>query len=1031
MEFRPAARTALAILLLCRAAGGQTPWKFLGPQPAGQDAGALAGRVTALAVDPRDPEIAYLGSAGGGVWKTTDGGRRWTALTDTQVSLVIGALALDPSNPDIVYAGTGEANACDMCLPGAGILKSTDGGASWTHIAGSFVVGQFARGARFAGLAVHESGKVLLAAVYFVGVPGLPGIYRSADEGRTWKPVLNSQQGTAVAFDPAQADLAWAGVYGKGVWRSTDAGLTWKEANGEASPLPVENIARVALALTPARPGTIYASVASADPADNDGLKGIYRSEDSGATWTRLPAPDYCRPKCSYANVFAADPADANTLWAGGPLLLRSSDAGTAWEVLSRAASGAGLHVDQHAFAFAGDGSLYVGNDGGVYRAAGRLGQNPGWRNLNRTLAIAQFYGGLALDPVNPQSMFGGAQGIGSVRYSGSLEWDSVGCREGGGAVVDISSPNNIYVACALAQVRRSANRGDSWVPAADGIDAKDRMLPAPPLVPDPRDSRRLYLGTNRVYQSTDGAGSWVAVSPDLGEGSAAVSAIAISPLDSRVAWAGTTAGRVYVSLNADGGLRTFWTARDGGLPRRPVTAITASPRDVSTAFAAVGGYAGGDSAKGHVFRTRDHGETWQDISGGLPDMPVFDLLVDPDLEDTLYAALEGAVFRTTDGGRNWEDIAAGLPRAAVTSLRLHRTARLLRIATYGRGAWELPVPLPDGINNAPAISRLTPAVAAPGARLPAITIAGTGFAAGAEVRWNGQRRPAAREQETLVAQLEDGDIAGAAIARVTVWNPGPGGGESNPLYFTVASPPAIRADSAANAASFERNAAAPGSLATIFGSNLAIGTYSGEAVPLPKMLGGASVRIGGYAAPLLFVSPSQISFQVPWEVSGLDSAIMQVTVGSLDGPPQSLRLRDFSPGIFTLSQAGGGQGAVTIGDSTALAAPSDGSGGRPVRRGEAISIFCTGLGQVDNRPASGSPAAAVPLSAVTRVVTVRFGTVETPAAFAGLTPGLVGVYQVNVLVPEDAPSGDSVPLNISAGGIRSNVASIAITGEP
>ncbi|MDQ6699245.1 MAG: hypothetical protein M3Z36_03565, partial [Acidobacteriota bacterium] len=166
-------------------------WTFIGPQPTGRDASAVSGRVTAIAVNPRDPSIVYLGSAGGGVWKTADGGLHWEALTDYESSLVVGAIAIDPSNENTIYIGTGETNACDDCYGGAGILKSTDGGVVWKQLSSPFV-DALGRGARIGSIAVSPADRnIVLAAVYFVGASGVPGIYRSVNAGASWTPVLS------------------------------------------------------------------------------------------------------------------------------------------------------------------------------------------------------------------------------------------------------------------------------------------------------------------------------------------------------------------------------------------------------------------------------------------------------------------------------------------------------------------------------------------------------------------------------------------------------------------------------------------------------------------------------------------------------------------------------------------------------------------------------------------------------------------------------------------------------------------------
>jgi uncharacterized protein (TIGR03437 family) len=299
----------------------------------------------------------------------------------------------------------------------------------------------------------------------------------------------------------------------------------------------------------------------------------------------------------------------------------------------------------------------------------------------------------------------------------------------------------------------------------------------------------------------------------------------------------------------------------------------------------------------------------------------------------------------------------------------------------------------------------------------------------GAVVRWNGQDRPTTFVSDTEVkAELAAEDLAEATLARVTVVNPAPGGGRSNHMYFPVAYQSSLNAEGAVNAASFSPRPVAVGSLATVFGKNLAFAAAAAPYVPLPLLLDRTVLRLAYQNAPLVFVSPDQITFQVPWELEGLEAAIVQPTIGGVPGAIQSMRLAVFSPGIFTLTETGSGQGSVTIAGTGHTAAPVGAyPSARPAARGEVISIYCTGLGPVTNRPASGAPAPADPLAVVLNQPNVLFGDIPASSVFAVMAPGLVGMYQVNAEIPADAPTGDAVPLTITVGGMRSNEVTIAI----
>jgi uncharacterized protein (TIGR03437 family) len=224
------------------------------------------------------------------------------------------------------------------------------------------------------------------------------------------------------------------------------------------------------------------------------------------------------------------------------------------------------------------------------------------------------------------------------------------------------------------------------------------------------------------------------------------------------------------------------------------------------------------------------------------------------------------------------------------------------------------------------------------------------------------------------------------------------------------------------NAASYVRPVAA-GSIAAVFGSNLAIGESDPEvATPLRNTLSQSSFTVGGRVAPLYFASPGQVNLQIPWALAGLTQAPIQATVDGETSNLQMVSLAPFGPGIFTMDATGTGQGAILIAPSDQLAAPD-----QPVLRGEYIAIFCTGLGAVTNEPATGAPALATPLSFTLIMPTVTIGGAEAVVSYSGLAPGFAGLYQVNAIVPEEASAGNAVPVVISIGGVTSNIVTIAV----
>lgn len=238
-------------------------------------------------------------------------------------------------------------------------------------------------------------------------------------------------------------------------------------------------------------------------------------------------------------------------------------------------------------------------------------------------------------------------------------------------------------------------------------------------------------------------------------------------------------------------------------------------------------------------------------------------------------------------------------------------------------------------------------------------------------------------------------------------------------MVAALAGDPAVAAGGMVNAASYSRTSVAPGSLVSLFGSNLGTALELAGSLPLPVRLGEATVRVNGYAAPLVAVSPAQINLQVPWELSGETRA---VTVGSFTSTTQNVSLDYFNPGIFSVDASGRGQGAILIANTATLA-----NAARPARPGEFISIFATGLGPVSDQPAIGAAAASSPLSSLSTLVAVIIGGKPGVVSFAGLAPGAVGLYQINVEVPANSLAGDAVPVTVSIGGFTSNTVTMAV----
>jgi photosystem II stability/assembly factor-like uncharacterized protein len=675
-------------------------WTSDGPQPTPAYFGTVpySGRATSIALHPTDPNTIYLGTAGGGVWKTSDGGHTWAPLTDSQPSLAIGAIAVDPNNPNTVYAGTGESDFSGDSWYGQGLLKSTDAGATWTVIRTPFTTGDTAPD--FTSIAVQPgNSNVVLAA-------NTSGLYRSADGGQTWTLTSINSGVSSVLFDVKNANTVYAGIgwfYSSPlatVYMSTDAGKTWTPIDGSgttAVPAPA-SVLRTALSET-ADGTTVYAAFANVQFTAPGSL---YSTSNHGASWTKLNPPSATDGLDWYRNGMAVDPANPQVIWAGGAGLYQSSDGGQTWKQTTTGQS----YADQHAFVFSADGSrLYLADDGGIFINTTPTVAGSPFTSLNQTISTLTFYPGFSI--WNTNSLLGGSQDHGLNLYTGSPTWSNGEqadfCGDGNGVFVDAQG-QYAYAHCQGGRANWAVNAtGDSntstWVSAQAGISTSDPWPWWADIKGDPQNIATVYTGTNHLYQSTNNATSWTSISPDLTAGRSTISTIAVSPTDSNTVYVGAGDGTVSVTTNATSGAPATWTTLKG-LPNRSISKIVVasdSPHDV---YLTVNGF---DS--GHVFHSTNGGSTWSNISGDLPNTPVNSILLDPSLANTIYLATDTGVYVTSNAGTNWTPLGQGLPNVVVFDILMNQATRALRVVTHGRGAWEAVVPLVGLANSTGSLS--------------------------------------------------------------------------------------------------------------------------------------------------------------------------------------------------------------------------------------------------------------------------------------------------------------------------------------
>jgi hypothetical protein len=746
-------------------------WLQLGPAPEDSDtvnpnqdyhSGQVSGRATAIVIGPHTGVI-YLGTADGGVWKSANDGASWTPLTDTQPSLAVGALALDPADATdaTLYVGTGETNYDIISPPplfngdsyfGVGVLKTTNGGASWTLL-GSGLPGFNNYSAASVGIgALAVNGSTVWAGT-------TSGLYQSTNGGATWAQVTvaagsPNARVTDVVMDGLNLYVvlseATGGFSYTGIYKSVAGGAPFAPIMVGLPSGAIWSRAQVALAASSAPAArTLYLAIADA----TGNLLGIYKTTNSGATWaaTGTQPEDYFDggggPQGFYDTTIAVDPANANLVYAGGVNVVASTDGGVSWALIGDVYCSnapicvSPLHPDQHAIAFRLTGTpsqLYVANDGGLWKSTnGNQGTATTWIDLNGNLATTQFYAGdttsnYLLAPI----VAAGAQDNGTSRSTASTlgTWGAILGGDGGFVAVDKTAPNTIYAEYPGGAVQKTTNASAgtaiAWTDLSPAIGlCTSNALFIAPFTLDANDHNHLVLGgDSTLCETKDGGATWHVSNASLAF-SGFVQSVAIAPTSSAVLYAGTDGGSVYKTSNGNTGTAATWADCDSAaLPAAPVTSLAVDRANPNTLYATFGNF-----GSGHVFKTTNC-TTWADTTGNLPDVPVTSLVTYASTPNpVLIAGTDIGVFISTDGGSTWNALQAGLPNVGIQQLFTDPALTTLFAATHGRGVWKIAIPSDTG----PTISSVSPS-SGPVAGGSPVTITGTNFQAGATVTFGG-----------------------------------------------------------------------------------------------------------------------------------------------------------------------------------------------------------------------------------------------------------------------------------------------------
>ena len=663
-------------------------WEFAGPTNVG-------GRITDIEIPNDQAETYYVGTASGGVFKTTDGGSNWLPIFDDQEILSIGDIEISENNTETIWVGTGEVNAGggSLAYDGNGVFKSTNGGITWQS-KGLPNVGSISK----IGIDPDNDDAIFVSAMgpLFRNDTNR-GVYKSVDGGDTWEQKLFVSDSTGIidmAIHPTNGDIIYAASWERirrpeyrqyggetsRLYRSLDGGDTWIEMTNGLPSLPSEK-GRISIAISQSNPEVLYSRYADA----TGNIQGVYKTVDGGDVWTEVNGSGLQNVGFHWwFRGVVIDPDDENIIYNVDFNVQKSTDGGANW---SPAFPGA--HVDQHALAFNRmvPGAVVLGNDGGVYYSA-----DDGASYLKDvSLPITQFYR-VHVDAQNDAKVYGGAQDNNTIRTTtGSVDdWTAIYGGDGFQSLVDPTNTAVIYALSQRGNLGKSINNGANFSGATNGISGSDRKNWDTPIVMDPFDSQILYYGANRLYKTTNAAGNWTAISPDLTNGSGGgnltfgtIISISVSPINTDTIYVGTDDGNVWITNNGGGN----WTNISASLPNRWVTKVLASRSDLNTVYATFSGYRYGED-NGHVYKSDDNGSNWTDISTGLPDIPVNDIL--EDVYGNLFLGTDIGVLASPDQGANWSVLGENLPSVVVTDMHIHEASEYLYIGTYGRSMYKL-----------------------------------------------------------------------------------------------------------------------------------------------------------------------------------------------------------------------------------------------------------------------------------------------------------------------------------------------------
>ncbi len=722
------------------------------PNPADTTSINGLGRINSITFHPTDANTIWIGSSQGGVWKTTDNGNSWVCLTDNLPMLRISDVCVNPNNTDIIYIATGDINYIGFNTIaagrnpqyGMGIMKSTDGGATWNTTGLSFNLTDGESSLiRKIIINPNNSDQILAA--------GVDGIYTSNDAGDNWTKTSDAMI-IDVDINPLNNNTIYCSTYynnyvpesGAYVLRSYNFGATWDTLN--TTIVPQQKVQRLETAIAPSDTNIIYTITCGMD----EGFYALYKSTDAGNNWNCISAYDTTgmggatkAPNLfgwmdggvsgfipdeggqgTYDLTLAVDPTNPDFIYSGGVNMWGSDDGGLTWDLVSFWVKtfGYSVHADQHVGKYNPiSGKYYQAHDGGIdvadtliigdinyvlnncidyaaylagdmdnVLAAGCYTLPTNWTNITSGLHITEYYR-LGLSKTNENMIIGGAQDNGTYLYNNGT-WLSTLGGDGMEALVDISTDSIMYATNYSGALSKSTDMGQTYTSSLETpiTDAGEYGAWVTPYVLHPDSHNTIYTGFNSVWKSTDGGTTWHTISNKFST-SFSIRALAVSQINPDSVLYASHKNRIYVTNN---GGSTNWTDISTGLPLNEamISYIAISNISDSTVWVSLSGYADGKK----VFRSDDMGATWTNISGNLPNVPANTIVYQnttSDITNALYIGTDIGVFYTNDSlqatATPWIAFNNGMPNVVVNELEIQYSAKKIRAATYGRGFWE------------------------------------------------------------------------------------------------------------------------------------------------------------------------------------------------------------------------------------------------------------------------------------------------------------------------------------------------------